>query len=84
MNIKIPEKKLKTKHDRFDLEQDFMSCWTVIDEIYLIYEAIHDMDMPVETTDKVANLLLGLKTMNQLRFENAWRTFEKCVSNREL
>jgi len=78
------EKSVKNERDRFDLEQDFMSCWTIIDEIDLIYNAVGDMDMPAETSDKILNLLLGLKEINQLRFEWAWKTFESCVSNKEL
>jgi hypothetical protein len=84
MGIEGIEKSVKNERNRFDLEQDFMSCWTIIDEIDLIYNAVGDMDMPAETSDKILNLLLGLKEINQLRFEWAWKSFESCVSNREL
>ena len=71
-------KKLK---DRFDLEQDIMRCWNVVDDIDMLYENVCDnpkFDMPAETSDRVANALLGLKELYEMRFERLNDTFCQC------
>lgn len=68
-------KKLK---DRFDLEHEIMSCWNVVDDIDMLYENVCDnpkFDMPPETADRVANALLGLKELYEMRFERLNDTF---------
>lgn len=70
--------------DRFDLEQNIMECWNVVEDIDLLYTNILDnpkFDMTPETADKVANLLLGVKELYQLRFERLWNNFEECVND---
>ena len=68
-------KKLK---DRFDLETDIMQCWNIVDDIDLLYENVCDnskFDMPPETNDRIANALLGLKELYEMRFERLNDTF---------
>lgn len=66
--------------DRFDLEQDIMSCWGVVDDIKLVMELVCDsgefVGLPAKAEDRLANLLLGLQSMYQLKFEKCFRTFE--------
>lgn len=60
---------------RFDFEQQIMQCWGVVDDIYLLYENVLDRPTPL-TTDELANALLGLHQMYQLKFEKLFDQFE--------
>lgn len=64
--------------NRFDLEQEIMDCWNVVEDIDIVYSAHGDKDV------ELANVLLGLKTLYQLKFQRLWNTFEHCVSQRML
>ena len=64
--------------NRFDLEQQIMDCWNVVEDINLVYEAHGDVDK------ELANVLLGLKTLYQLKFEKLFNIFESCVKKKEL
>ena len=64
--------------NRFDLEQEIMDCWGVVEDIDIVYHA-HG-----ETSDELANVLLGLKTLYQLKFQKMFDTFGDCVSQRML
>lgn len=64
--------------NRFDLEQQIMACWSVVEDIEVVYEAHGDVDK------ELANVLLGLKTLYQLKFEKLFHIFESCVKKKEL
>ena len=66
--------------NRFDLEQEIMNCWGVVEDIDTVYHAEH----LYENTDEMQNALLGLKTLYKLKFDKMWKTFEECVANKEL
>ena len=67
--------------NRFDLEQQILDLWKITDELQLVYERVMDRGM---TTDEVANVLLGLVSLYNLKFDRCWETFENCVSKKEL
>ena len=64
---------------RFDLEEDIMSCWQVTEELKVILDALgHDpvfIDMDVAYSDKLMNLLIGMRAMNELKFNKLFNTF---------
>jgi hypothetical protein len=59
--------------NRFDLEQQIMNCWQVCEDIDAVYQVGGYREM---TEDELANALLGLKTIYQLKFEILMQTFE--------
>ena len=59
--------------NRFDLEQQIMNCWQVCEDIDAVYQVGGNREM---TEDELANALLGLKTIYQLKFEILMQTFE--------
>lgn len=67
--------------DRFDLEQGIMKCWSVVDDIDMLYEGVLERDM---SNDDIANALLGMKVLYQMKFEKCFELFETCVRNREV
>ena len=50
----------------FDLEQEIMKTWHVVDDIQLLNENVMETDM---STDDIANALLGLENIYNMRFE---------------
>ena len=74
--------------DRFDLEQQIMDCWSVVDDINTVYEYFGDHpDMagcPAKVEDEMMNLLLGMKTMYQVKFDKLFRIFEQLVHQGEF
>lgn len=67
--------------NRFDLEQQILDAWKVTDDINLVYGSVMETTM---TQDEIANVLLGMKALYELKFNRLWDTFEKCVHNREI
>jgi len=65
----------------FDLEQRFMECWNVVDDIKLLTKHLCDhprfTGLSSEADDEMANLLIGLEKIYQVKFEYAWETFEE-------
>tara|TARA_R110000868_G_scaffold70117_1_gene206411 strand:- start:1037 stop:1267 length:231 start_codon:yes stop_codon:yes gene_type:complete len=64
--------------DRFDLEQDIMKCWEVVDDIKNLRQT---NDRRTMTQDEVDNYLLGLETIYEIKFERLFETFETIVNN---
>lgn len=58
--------------DRFDLEQQIMSCWNITDDLDLLLEKVED-------NDELSNFVLGLKTIYRAKFERLFDIFEKVV-----
>ena len=57
----------------FDLEQEIMGAWNIVDDIQLLNENVMETDM---STDDVANALLGLKSIYNMRFQKVFNMFE--------
>ena len=62
--------------DRFDLEQQILQLWHVTDDLQLLYENVMDNDM---SRDDIANALLGLKSIYNMKFAKCFSTFENMV-----
>jgi len=58
--------------DRFDLEERIMHCWGIVDDLDYVAELVQD-------DDKAANMVLGLKSLYQAKFEKLWETFENSI-----
>ena len=62
--------------DRFDFEQDIYQCWHIIDDLKQLTEMVLDRDA---STDDIANVLLGLQTLYDDRFEQLLENFESLL-----
>lgn len=72
---------MKDSTDRFDLEQNIMKCWNVTEDIYLLYENVMEKEL---TTDQIANALLGLHQLYEMKFEKLFDNFETLVHDKKL
>lgn len=65
----------------FDLEQQIMNCWSVVDDIDMMYKHFGDdprfAQIDAKHHDEIMNLVLGLKSLYQLKFDVMWGTFEQ-------
>ena len=64
---------------RFDLEQEIMGCWIIVDELKLLLDRWDSI-----TEDEKLNIIIGLSNLYQLKFDNMFRTFETCVHKKEF
>lgn len=67
----------ETNRNRFDLEQDIMNCWSVVDDIKELSRSM--LDRRKMTEDEISNYLLGLETIYQVKFERLFETFEMLI-----
>lgn len=68
------------KIDRFDLEEKIMSAWNIIEDIDLAISCVEDVDMTSKEADRLLNILIGIKEMYSIRFQQLFGTFEECIS----
>ena len=76
------DRQRQSSKTRFDLEQEIMHCWNIVDDINLIYTT--HLDKRELTPDELANILIGLKELYQLKFETLFDTFEICCAKRDI
>lgn len=67
--------------DRFDLEQNIMKCWNVTEDVDLLYRSVMEKNM---TTDDIANALLGIKTLYDLKFDELFSNFESMIREKKI
>lgn len=68
--------------NRFDLEQSILNCWHIVDDIDILYKNVCENDEL--SKDDIANVLLGMKTIYNMRFDETFRQFEDCIKNQEI
>lgn len=69
--------------NRFDFEQKIMQCWSVVEDIKALNEQLQDSPGTM-THDQVANYLLGLETIYQVKFEQLFNMFEQMIRERKI
>ena len=66
---------------QFDLEQRIMQCWDIIDDLEVLYTQV--LDAPRRPTDdEIANVLLGLQQLYDMKFYNLMSTYEKFLKEK--
>ena len=69
----------KENANRFDLEQDIMDCWNITKDLDSLLLAVERGD-----EDQIMNIIIGLRSLYDLKFEKMFNTFEQCIRNREF
>jgi len=73
--IDIPEK-FAVPFNRFDFETQIMSCWNITTDLKDLAEGALENDM---SHDQIANALIGMRELYELRFDKLFRQFEQMV-----
>ena len=63
--------------DRFHFEEAIYKCWHIVDDLKQLTEMVVDRDA---STDDIANVLLGLQTLYDDRFEQLMENFESLLN----
>lgn len=69
--------------NRFDFEQEFLSCWNITSDLRILLEECESLE-DSKVSDYISNIILGLESVYEMRFNKAWETFETIVRNNEL
>ena len=69
----------QVKFDRFQFEQEIMECWTVTSDIRTVSEYLQDAPLEAGREDKIANMLMGIEALYEVKFEKLFRSFEQLV-----
>lgn len=69
--------------DRFDFEQQLIECWNITKDIKTLYEAVGDRD-PAMSQDEIMNVLLGLESLYELKFDKLWHMFETGIREKAI
>jgi hypothetical protein len=64
------------KYDRFEHEQQIMSCWNICEDLKELSIGVMEHDM---TQDQIANVLIGLEELYKLKFERLFNQFELSI-----
>ncbi len=67
------------KFDRFDFEQQIMACWNVTSDIKTVAEYLLDAPLEAGREDKIANMLIGIETLYNAKFDKLFNQFEDLV-----
>lgn len=62
--------------DRFNLEEAIMECWHTADDINLTIKPLLDGEVD---SDDLANLLIGVRELHNLRMRKVMEIFEELV-----
>lgn len=72
---------LNPKVDRFDLEQQLLQCWGVVDDLNVVYKQFDHSEL---SPDEIQNALLGLATIYEMKFQQMFDTFSKLIQQRGI
>ena len=72
--------------NRFDLEQQILSCWHITDDIRILHKAVLEgkLDDQELTKDEISNYLLGLETIYNMKFQELFNTLETVIKEGKL
>jgi hypothetical protein len=64
--------------NRFDLEDNIMRCWEIVDELEMI------SNQKELTVEQYSALVKSLQILYSLKFNELFKTFESCIENKEF
>ena len=73
--------KLFCNYDRFELEQDLIKAWGVVEEIEELVRQHLDRPQGPFDENELANRLDAIKYMADMRFQRIWDGFEIMLKN---
>ena len=72
------------KYDRFNLEAEIMSVWNTKDDLESITSRMmDDPDGPL-TEDEIANVLIGLTELHDIRCKKLFNVFESMIKEKRF
>jgi len=75
------EERNSMEENRFDLEAALAACWNTKEDIDLLYEEALEGE---STPEDLANALLGLSRLHEMRCAKAFRIFEELIASGKI
>jgi hypothetical protein len=72
------------KYDRFNLEESIMSVWNTKDDLESITSRMMDDPDGPMSEDDIANVLIGLTELHDIRCKKLFNVFEAMVRERKF
>lgn len=72
------------KFDRFEFEQQIMECWNVTSDIKTVSKYLMDAPLEPGREDKIANMLIGIESLYNVKFEELFRQYEDLVREQQM
>ena len=69
------------EYDRFNLEAEIMNVWNTKDDLESITSRMMDDPDPM-SEDDIANVLIGLSELHDIRCKKLFNVFESMVKNK--
>jgi hypothetical protein len=60
----------------YKLEERIMDCWSITNDIKLVYEEYLDSPEPMDK-DELSNILIGIEYLYNRKFQRLWQAFEE-------
>lgn len=70
---------MNKEKDRFDLEQEIMGAWHIIDDLRTLLDSWDTL-----TEDRRLNILIGMADLYDMKFDTMFNTFERLIANQQL
>lgn len=67
--------------DRFDLETQITNASLIVEELKLLNEGVLERDL---SKDDISNILIGLATLYELKFDKLINSFEQLVNAKKI
>lgn len=64
------------RNEMMQMEENIMACWQVEQELDILFEYVMEGDLD---RDRIANIVLGMKELSNLRFDKLFNNFERAV-----
>ena len=75
---------MEQKYDRFNLEAEIMSVWNTKDDLQSITSRMMDDPDGPMSEDDIANVLIGLTELHDIRCKKLFNVFEAMVRERRF
>lgn len=64
------------RNEMIQMEENIMACWQVEQDLDILLEYVMEGDLD---RDRIANIVLGMKELSNLRFDKLFNNFERAV-----
>lgn len=73
----------QTSMDRYDLEEAMGEMLSTQNDIETLIYAIGDSPIK-HTEDQLLNMLIGMKQLNEIRYQKMWGIFEQLIKDKKI
>ena len=73
--------------DRFDLESQIMSVWSILEELEIVQQRLDQIDDRLNSDQGVSDasdMINGIRKIWAVKFENLWVAFESMIRDEKI